>query len=619
MRPGLARAAWPLIATLIACAYSVRIAGSGRGQDATDALRALEAAVNRGDGAALRRAGLGAGADLAWVEQPGRRGPARWTASLLRPPKAPSADSAPLYVAFSRYQVSQSGCDHLYAARETPDGLRLTREVRETETGGWRVTRHEADIRIEPSSASVAIVDRCVVRAERSAPPDGPILRLNAIYRVESVRRNGTILPFRQAGGFVALPRPTGSEAAYTLSYSGTPSSTEDFVRESEAALTSYWWPHTARLPAAATIRVTVPEGWVAIAPGNTDGVERAKRTRTYAWRNAVPVCYHPVAAGSYRVTTRDQDGTAVSAYLRADDAARARRLIDRAFASIRFYARRWGAFPYRSYGIVESSTFPGGLEGYSFTLCGRGTLPGVLAHEVAHTWWGGLVPNAYTASMWNEALATYSEHRFDRNEGDIERAPAAATSRRPWGSTLLSTAHDTMVRSDSAVGYDKGGQVLANLERMIGEERMDEALRRFVADRPSGDAADWPDLADVVGRVAGRRWVRYFDAWLGRADLPVVRMEGIRAERGPKGWAVSGTLTQGGDPFWLAVPLELQTAGTPVLQMANLEGAPAAFRILSPAEPRRLLLDPRGEALRCAPEDPEADTVPLAAGGRAR
>ena len=37
------------------------------------------------------------------------------------------------------------------------------------------------------------------------------------------------------------------------------------------------------------------------------------------------------------------------------------------------------------------------------------------LVHEIAHTWWGGVVPNTYTRTLWNESFAEYSDGLYGR------------------------------------------------------------------------------------------------------------------------------------------------------------------------------------------------------------
>ena len=83
------------------------------------------------------------------------------------------------------------------------------------------------------------------------------------------------------------------------------------------------------------------------------------------------------------------------------------------------FYEAHFGKFPYSHYALVETlGPFGGALEAYSFATFGGGAFQFATAHELSHTWWGGVVPNPYTRSMWNESFANYSDNLFRRLTG---------------------------------------------------------------------------------------------------------------------------------------------------------------------------------------------------------
>src|SRR5206468_571384 len=94
--------------------------------------------------------------------------------------------------------------DHLFQVVATPNGSRLGAEIPETDTAGSRVRDHKLTVRFEVPTKTVRISDRITVERTPESLP-ATILRLNAIYTVDSVRRNGLPIPFHQAGGFLAI------------------------------------------------------------------------------------------------------------------------------------------------------------------------------------------------------------------------------------------------------------------------------------------------------------------------------------------------------------------------------------------------------------------------------
>src|SRR5207248_9772939 len=154
------------------------------------------------------------------------------------------------------------------------------------------------------------------------------------------------------------------------------------------------------------------------------------------------------------------------------------------------FYDSSFGAMPYSHYEVVETlGPFGGALEAYSFSTYGQGMMPGAIPHEVAHTWWGGIVPNPYTSTLWNESFASYSDGLFHRQTAD-KKPDHAMSAQHPAPnrgremlrqySMPISESYDTTHPVQGSVGYGKGSQVLAMLEDLIGTEPMIHSMRRF-------------------------------------------------------------------------------------------------------------------------------------------
>src|SRR5437660_11060171 len=144
------------------------------------------------------------------------------------------------------------------------------------------------------------------------------------------------------------------------MSYHGLiAGSSEDYIQPNQAGLTSYWYPHTGRLPATHDVTITVPHGWSAIGQGEPGEKTVTPTTATFSWSNKLPVCYFTVAAGKYSVTTRQIGGIAVSAYLLHRDSRRAQAAIQTASGALQWFSKNFGPFPYKRYAVVETDVFP--------------------------------------------------------------------------------------------------------------------------------------------------------------------------------------------------------------------------------------------------------------------
>ena len=170
---------------------------------------------------------------------------------------------------------------------------------------------------------------------------------------------------------------------------------------------------------------------------------------------------------------------------------------------------------------IETEGPFGGALEGYSFATFGPGMLENSIAHELSHTWWGGLVPCPYTRSMWDEGFAEYSDSLFQRSQADgtvnpADRVPTPQALQKErqkmadlFADPPLGQAFDTSDGTHSLIGYGKGERVMRALEEELGQETIKRCLAAFVTQHPRGTIADWPDWEATVDKVTGKdyRW----------------------------------------------------------------------------------------------------------------
>jgi hypothetical protein len=569
-------------------------------------LSTLETAVNKMDVAVLRaNTAPGVEPGFQWATMPpGMMGPKLpWKVKWLEVP-----DSGRAYVAFTKYHPCESSSDHLYRTVRTEDGHRLGEEIPETETLGTRVRHHQLTVRFDVPSQQSFITDRVSLEMQ-SHREQQCILRINEIYKVTSVSSEGKAIPYRQAGGFLWLPTPPGRVATFDLAYhGGIKGGAEDYIRANQAALTSYWYPHTGRLPATCEVKVTVPKGWIGIAQGEPIGKSVTPQAVTTSWKNDLPVCYFTVAAGKYTVTTRKVGNVSVSAYLLRPSTARAREAISSAGSAIQWFSKNLSKYPYSRYAVVETDVFPAALECYSFTLAGRSLIPMAIVHEVAHTWWGGVVPNTYTRTLWNESFAEYSDGLYTRLSGgsgmhefNTQMMGSGLMDMLGVPEVSLMEANDAMNMSHSIIGYGKGSLVLENLERMLGTQKMLACMRHFIARHMPGEDAEWRDFIDAVEETAGKEWRHFFPAWLNRTDQPALRLSDVKSSREGDKFVVTGTVVQNEPAFWIQVPVVVQTRAGQTRREVTVKSTSQPFRIELTNKPSEVLLDPGRETLRAS------------------
>ena len=136
----------------------------------------------------------------------------------------------------------------------------------------------------------------------------------------------------------------------------------------------------------------------------------------------------------------------------------------------------------------------------------------GVIAHEVAHIWYGDLVTMAWWDDIWlNESFATWMGQTVIRNlypkfETNLSLGRSSAfagdqsTTTTPIRSEIK-TEKD--YGSDFGLRYSKGQAILGMLEDYVGPEAWQKAIRQYIRDFAWGNATDY-DLWKVVSRESG-------------------------------------------------------------------------------------------------------------------
>jgi puromycin-sensitive aminopeptidase len=151
-----------------------------------------------------------------------------------------------------------------------------------------------------------------------------------------------------------------------------------------------------------------------------------------------------------------------------------------------------------------------------------------VVAHEIAHMWFGDLVTMAWWNGLWlNEAFATFME---------ILAVDAWKPAWGLWGSFGASRAAAFLVdglRSSRPIEfevvapkdaeamfdvltYEKGGAVLRMLEQYLGAEVFRDGVRRYLAAHQFSNA-ETTDLWKSLGEAAGQPIPAVMDGWIFR------------------------------------------------------------------------------------------------------
>jgi hypothetical protein len=161
----------------------------------------------------------------------------------------------------------------------------------------------------------------------------------------------------------------------------------------------------------------------------------------------------------------------------------------------MKYFSKNVGQYPYKQYSVIQGGD--GGMEYAMATLItgerNFGSLFGVTAHEMAHTWFQFLLATNESLHPWmDEGFTTYISNKAENEILKENRTNPHAGSYSGYRTIVdngyeesLST-HADRYHTNWAYGtasYSKGNIFLSQLEYVIGKENVENGLKKYFTD----------------------------------------------------------------------------------------------------------------------------------------
>ena len=492
------------------------------------------------------------------------------------------------YVVFSTPLTSEDVGERLFEW----NGKKLRRFVDEREDFGWRIDRHALVITFDIPAKRVSISDTLDVRSAGKSP--NLMVRLSPHYRVTAVTRPSGNLPWKQLGGIVMIGGAKDGDKV-RLEYSGIVDKPgyAGAIRPNEAMLTNdYWYPMIARKPAKFSAIVRGPENWSAVTNGDQTGTQVKNGVRETVFDMPVPISYWSLNIGPYKNVSEQIEGRRYQCWSQTLTDAQMQKQ-PKFFPLIIKTFETFAPYPFNGYGAVVTQLYGGGaLEGYSFVTSGY--YSGEDAHEVAHTWFGGLVNNTYLTSMWNESFAVWGSGYYLRNAplGNKEDRWLAyiqtpQIDEHAYNLAPLNDAPAEIGPEANTLGYGKGAYVLQMLEQELGTPAFVNACKDWLKTQDKTRGGEWEDFEAAVQRTSGRDLKWFFDQWVRRPGFADFDIRDVRFENG----AVVGQVDFQGTPYRITCEVLAEIAGKQSFHKVELKQG--AFRLPLATKPTFVSFDP--------------------------
>ena len=323
--------------------------------------------------------------------------------------------------------------------------------------------------------------------------------------------RKGTLL-------IVVLTNPvrTGEHRSLTIRYQAGPAKGLVFFPDQvyTSFFTSDWMVSNDRPDEPATLRLQIA------APPNL------KVAATERLESPTPPFLYAFAVGAFEESTSEVNGVKLRVLGHAS-------VFEPTSAALRFLAERSGhAYPGNTYtqvfahGNVEQEAAGITLlpESYGADLAAHPANLWLLAHELAHQWYGIGIPCKDWSDFWlNEGLSTFLadaflEQRFGkaRYQQEIERSRTIYEALKADGKDRPLSYNDweTPQQAGGQIPYHKGAWVLSQLRRQLSDEVFWRGLRLYTSEH-WGKPVTSEDFQKSMETASGNSLTKFFDRWV--------------------------------------------------------------------------------------------------------
>lgn len=381
---------------------------------------------------------------------------------------------------------------------------------------------------------------------------------------VTKVTEGWSPIPFGQENDKLWLePRgaaTVGETRTFSISYSGVPADGL-IVGDNKHGDRGFFgdnWPNRARhwLPvidhpgdkATVAFIVDAPASLQVVAGGRLlEEVDLDNGYRRTHWQINRPLPTKVMVIGAARFAVRHEGEVRqvpLQSWVFPDEQAVGFSVFARAREATAFLVNLLGPFPYAKLANVQSRTRYGGMENAGAIFYFEDVfvnhearileLDVLLAHEIAHQWFGDSVTEADWPHIWlSEGFATYYGARYaghahgqDAYNAMMQkmRVRIAELARQQPLLTVVQETPSQLTDLLNRYSYDRGAWFLHMLRREVGDARFDLAVRNY-AERYRHSNARTRDFRAEVEAVTDMDLSTFFTQWLRTPELPRLRV----------------------------------------------------------------------------------------------
>lgn len=559
----------------------------------------------------------------------------------------------PFNFGFAEDEIARLGCYKTAGFFAPPDAQGISRQYADDRE--VVVTHLKVDVTPDYKAREISATTtvRCKVLGRAFQE-----VRFDAInLRIKRLQSNAKVLTWRSTTDELVVtfaePLGAGREFEVTVDYSASPAKgfyfrtpemgykpgDDHLFTQGESIEARHWYPclDTPNQMFTSEIICRIPKGMTSISNGRLVSQKEDPKTGLVAfhWSQEKPHANYLVTlVAGYLKSVETQHGEIPLAFFTPpSEIAQAQSSFRDTRDIMDFFEKEIGvSYPWNKYYQVCVNDFvAGGMENTSATTLTDSTLfseetenlhdsAGLVAHELAHQWFGDLVTCKDWSHLWlNEGFATYYEALYDGYKNGKD-ALLYQMHQRVKQLIAIDNSGQPIVRRTFAVpeemfdglAYTKGSWVLHMLRAELGEDLYRRCVKTLLERHRHGSVVT-EDFRKVIEELSHRNFDRFFDQWLYHAQYPVLEVT-YRWDELTKMAGISVRQTQEVNDkvmlFQVPLKVRFQVEGKAIDKVAYITRKEEDFHFVLPGAPTIVRLDPEVNLLAKISFTPSMDMI---------
>lgn len=282
------------------------------------------------------------------------------------------------------------------------------------------------------------------------------------------------------------------------------------------------------------SVNISIPGEYKLATTGDIIKTNAGKNKKTYKIEADNVRDFAIVLSKKFSADRADVDGIEVISY--TINGAKSEQALNYGMDALQIFNKLFGKYPYKQLSVVASDFFIGGMEYPNLVMIGQPLyeidkdfpLEYVIAHEIAHQWWYGMVGNNEIKEAWlDEALSEYSTLMYfeEKYGGHIKEQVYEKMVKAQYedflgirfsrdGGILKSLDEFDDQLQYSSIVYGKGAMFIKELRREMGDEAFMKALREYFNTYKFKNAST-KDFYNILQKNTDEDLKKEFSKWL--------------------------------------------------------------------------------------------------------